>query len=231
MSLIHSSNFCFVTSVSLHKHLVRETFFDMAKEKPVIALTSCVKCSHERYTGVWREGTMCVIHIFYVEHITRANECGAWHMFFPPQELKTNSWPFKFANVHYNVANLSFFLFFLENDKPMKGLRQEDMVNQDLITELRKEFSMTHDDFYMVLTDTDMRVKVRSSSLSSSLSKRGGCCSESIKNIWIVGSKWVFIGHKPLLSQAYQGYLFFFVGPIGYCLWITAINLKDWHNL
>lgn len=44
----------------------------------------------------------------------------------------------------------------------MKGLRQEDMVNQDLITELRKEFSMTHDDFYMVLTDTDMRVKVGS---------------------------------------------------------------------
>lgn len=47
-----------------------------------------------------------------------------------------------------------------ENDKPMKGLRQEDTVNQDLITELRKEFSMTHDDFYMVLTDADMRVKV-----------------------------------------------------------------------
>ncbi|XP_040004588.1 coiled-coil domain-containing protein 80 isoform X2 [Xiphias gladius] len=47
----------------------------------------------------------------------------------------------------------------LENDKPMRGLRQEDLVNQDLITELRKEFSMTHDDFYMVLTDTDMRVK------------------------------------------------------------------------
>ncbi|XP_042283179.1 coiled-coil domain-containing protein 80 isoform X3 [Thunnus maccoyii] len=50
----------------------------------------------------------------------------------------------------------------LENDKPMKGLRQEDLVNQDLITELRKEFSMTHDDFYMVLTDTDMRVKGKS---------------------------------------------------------------------
>ncbi|KAI9519078.1 Coiled-coil domain-containing protein 80, partial [Dissostichus eleginoides] len=46
-----------------------------------------------------------------------------------------------------------------ENDKPMKGLRQEDLVNQDLITELRKEFSMTYDDFYMVLTDGDMRVK------------------------------------------------------------------------
>lgn len=49
-----------------------------------------------------------------------------------------------------------------ENDKPMKGLRQEDMVNQELITELRREYSMTHDDFYMVLTDTDMRVKVGS---------------------------------------------------------------------
>ncbi|KAA8593123.1 hypothetical protein FQN60_018578 [Etheostoma spectabile] len=47
----------------------------------------------------------------------------------------------------------------LENDKPMKGLRQEDLVNQDLITELRKEFSMTHEDFYMILSDTDMRVK------------------------------------------------------------------------
>nr|XP_020442620.1 coiled-coil domain-containing protein 80 [Monopterus albus] len=47
----------------------------------------------------------------------------------------------------------------LENDKPMKGLRQEDLVNQDLITELRKEFGMTHDDFYMVLADTDMRIK------------------------------------------------------------------------
>ncbi|XP_074513796.1 coiled-coil domain-containing protein 80 [Sebastes fasciatus] len=47
----------------------------------------------------------------------------------------------------------------LEHDKPMKGLRQEDLVNQDLITELRKDFSMTHDDFYMVLTDADMRVK------------------------------------------------------------------------
>ncbi|XP_037543005.1 coiled-coil domain-containing protein 80 [Nematolebias whitei] len=47
----------------------------------------------------------------------------------------------------------------IENDKPMKVLRQEDLVNQDLITELRKEFGMTYDEFYMVLTDTDMRVK------------------------------------------------------------------------
>ena len=42
----------------------------------------------------------------------------------------------------------------------MNGLRQEDLVNQDLIIELRKEFGMIHNDFYMVLTDTDMRVKV-----------------------------------------------------------------------
>ncbi|XP_025760030.1 coiled-coil domain-containing protein 80-like [Oreochromis niloticus] len=45
------------------------------------------------------------------------------------------------------------------NDKPMKGLSQEDLVNQDLITELTKEFGMTYEEFYMVLTDTDMRVK------------------------------------------------------------------------
>ncbi|XP_033842751.1 coiled-coil domain-containing protein 80 isoform X2 [Periophthalmus magnuspinnatus] len=47
----------------------------------------------------------------------------------------------------------------LDNDKPMKGLRQEDQVNQALIVELRREFSMMYEDFYMILTDTDMRVK------------------------------------------------------------------------
>lgn len=59
---------------------------------------------------------------------------------------------------------ISHLFLSVENDKPMKGLRQEDLVNQDLITELRKEFGMTYDEFYMVLTDTDMRVKVRTSS-------------------------------------------------------------------
>lgn len=48
----------------------------------------------------------------------------------------------------------------------MTGLRQEDLVNQDLITKLRKEFYMTSNDFYMVLTDTDMRAKVGFVSLS-----------------------------------------------------------------
>ncbi|XP_062313085.1 coiled-coil domain-containing protein 80 isoform X1 [Osmerus eperlanus] len=47
----------------------------------------------------------------------------------------------------------------LEDDKTMKGLRQEDLVNHDLITELRKDFGMTYNDFYMVVTDTDMRAK------------------------------------------------------------------------
>lgn len=47
----------------------------------------------------------------------------------------------------------------LEKDKPMKGLRQEDLENQDLIMELRKEYGMTYNDFYVVLTDLDMKAK------------------------------------------------------------------------
>ncbi|XP_052005085.1 coiled-coil domain-containing protein 80-like [Xyrauchen texanus] len=47
----------------------------------------------------------------------------------------------------------------LENDKPMKGLRQEDLENKNLITELRKEYGMTYSDFFMVLTDLDMKGK------------------------------------------------------------------------
>ncbi|XP_048855243.1 coiled-coil domain-containing protein 80 [Brienomyrus brachyistius] len=47
----------------------------------------------------------------------------------------------------------------LEHDRPMKGLAQDDLVNQDLIIDLRKEFGMTHDGFFMVLTDFDMKVK------------------------------------------------------------------------
>ncbi|KAA0715629.1 Coiled-coil domain-containing protein 80 [Triplophysa tibetana] len=47
----------------------------------------------------------------------------------------------------------------LENDKPMKGLRQEDLENQDLITELRKAYGMIYNDFYVVLTDVDMKRK------------------------------------------------------------------------
>lgn len=53
----------------------------------------------------------------------------------------------------------------------MKGIHQEDTVNQDLITELRKEFRMVHDDFYMVLADTDTKIKVR---------KKSYCCCASL---------------------------------------------------
>lgn len=47
-----------------------------------------------------------------------------------------------------------------EHDKPMKGLRKGELVNQDLIGELRKGFGMTDNEFFMVLTDFDVKVKV-----------------------------------------------------------------------
>ncbi|XP_009874512.1 PREDICTED: coiled-coil domain-containing protein 80-like, partial [Apaloderma vittatum] len=45
------------------------------------------------------------------------------------------------------------------NEKPMKVIEDEDLVDQQLISELRKEYGMTYNDFFMVLTDTDMKVK------------------------------------------------------------------------
>lgn len=54
----------------------------------------------------------------------------------------------------------------------MKGIHQEDTLNQDLITELRKEFRMVHDDFYMVLTDTDIKIKVGTTSSAHSQNKK-----------------------------------------------------------
>lgn len=52
----------------------------------------------------------------------------------------------------------------------MKVIEDEDLVDQQLISELRKEYGMTYNDFFMVLTDTDMKVKVRVSSLWTQLS-------------------------------------------------------------
>lgn len=43
----------------------------------------------------------------------------------------------------------------------MRVVDDEDLVNQQLISELRKEYGMTYDDFFMVLTDVDLRVKVQ----------------------------------------------------------------------
>lgn len=62
----------------------------------------------------------------------------------------------------------------------MKGIHQEDTVNQDLITELRNEFGMVHDDFYMVLTDTDMKTKV---------DKKSYCCWASHSRSSRAGAK------------------------------------------
>lgn len=43
----------------------------------------------------------------------------------------------------------------------MQVVDDEDLVDQHLISELRREYGMTYDDFFMVLTDVDLRVKVQ----------------------------------------------------------------------
>lgn len=42
----------------------------------------------------------------------------------------------------------------------MRVVDDEDLEDQHLISELRKEYGMTYNDFFMVLTDVDLRVKV-----------------------------------------------------------------------
>ncbi|XP_069060280.1 coiled-coil domain-containing protein 80 [Pleurodeles waltl] len=49
--------------------------------------------------------------------------------------------------------------FQLENEKPMKVIGDDDLLDQDLMNELRKEYGATYNDFFMVLTDADMKVK------------------------------------------------------------------------
>ncbi|KAM4602026.1 coiled-coil domain-containing protein 80-like [Polymixia lowei] len=46
-----------------------------------------------------------------------------------------------------------------EQDQPLKGLPQEALTNQPLIKALRKELGLTFNDYYMVLTDFDMKAK------------------------------------------------------------------------
>uniref|UniRef100_A0A8D0GIR2 Coiled-coil domain-containing protein 80 n=1 Tax=Sphenodon punctatus TaxID=8508 RepID=A0A8D0GIR2_SPHPU len=58
-----------------------------------------------------------------------------------------------------NNSTMKIDHFQLENEKPMKVVEDEDLVDQHLINELRKEYGMTYNDFFMVLTDSDMRVK------------------------------------------------------------------------
>ncbi|XP_062982985.1 coiled-coil domain-containing protein 80 [Elgaria multicarinata webbii] len=58
-----------------------------------------------------------------------------------------------------NNSHMKIDHFQLDNEKPMKVIEDEDLVDQHLINELRKEYGMTYDDFFMVLTDSDMRAK------------------------------------------------------------------------
>ncbi|XP_061484286.1 coiled-coil domain-containing protein 80 [Rhineura floridana] len=58
-----------------------------------------------------------------------------------------------------NNSRMKIDHFQLDNEKPMKVIEDEDLVDQRLINELRREYGMTYNDFFMVLTDTDMRAK------------------------------------------------------------------------
>ncbi|NWR74023.1 CCD80 protein, partial [Centropus unirufus] len=58
-----------------------------------------------------------------------------------------------------NNSSMKIDHFQLDNEKPMKVIEDEDLVDQQLISELRKEYGMTYNDFFMVLTDIDMKVK------------------------------------------------------------------------
>ncbi|XP_078265349.1 coiled-coil domain-containing protein 80 [Rhinoraja longicauda] len=46
----------------------------------------------------------------------------------------------------------------LDNEKPVKDIRHNDL-DQHLIAELRKEYGLSENEFFMVLTDQDMKVK------------------------------------------------------------------------
>ncbi|KAM5281827.1 coiled-coil domain-containing protein 80 [Ctenodactylus gundi] len=58
-----------------------------------------------------------------------------------------------------NNGSMKIDHFQLDNEKPMRVVDDEDLVDQHLISELRKEYGMTYSDFFMVLTDVDLRVK------------------------------------------------------------------------
>ncbi|XP_042315336.1 coiled-coil domain-containing protein 80 [Sceloporus undulatus] len=58
-----------------------------------------------------------------------------------------------------NNSRMKIDHFQLDNEKPMKVIEDEDLMDQNLISELRREYGMTYNDFFMVLTDTDMRAK------------------------------------------------------------------------
>ncbi|KAK2496803.1 hypothetical protein MC885_005508 [Smutsia gigantea] len=58
-----------------------------------------------------------------------------------------------------NNTTMKIDHFQLDNEKPMRVVDDEDLEDQHLISELRKEYGMTYNEFFMVLTDVDLRVK------------------------------------------------------------------------
>ncbi|XP_007426015.1 coiled-coil domain-containing protein 80 [Python bivittatus] len=58
-----------------------------------------------------------------------------------------------------NNSHMKIDHFQLDNENPMKVIENEDLVDQNLINELRREYGMTYNDFFMVLTDSDMKAK------------------------------------------------------------------------
>uniref|UniRef100_G3UEU7 Coiled-coil domain-containing protein 80 n=1 Tax=Loxodonta africana TaxID=9785 RepID=G3UEU7_LOXAF len=58
-----------------------------------------------------------------------------------------------------NNSTMKIDHFQLDNEKPMRVVGDEDLVDQHLISQLRKAYGMTYNDFFMVLTDVDLRVK------------------------------------------------------------------------
>lgn len=59
----------------------------------------------------------------------------------------------------WNNGTMKIDHYQLEQDPSLKGVPKEDLTNQTLIKALRKELGMTFNDYYMVLTDFDMKVK------------------------------------------------------------------------
>ncbi|XP_048397065.1 coiled-coil domain-containing protein 80 [Stegostoma tigrinum] len=57
-----------------------------------------------------------------------------------------------------NNSTIKIDHYQLDNEKPVKDIKHGDL-DQSLITELRKEYGITENEFFMVLTDVDMRVK------------------------------------------------------------------------
>ncbi|XP_046705846.1 coiled-coil domain-containing protein 80 isoform X2 [Silurus meridionalis] len=47
----------------------------------------------------------------------------------------------------------------MEQDKPVRSLPVSELINQELITAFRKELGMVYNDFFMALTDFDIKVK------------------------------------------------------------------------